>query len=123
MSQCAAGIVQIFGLDYWTTRTGATVPQVMQAPQNTGFAAGIWQNCGVWKGVKGEERSGGGKAERGVVVGPCWRGWEDGWFAPVWKFLSVKLVDSLDETSSPGQITSSFSSLTSGVATSYFFKS
>ena len=70
--QCAAGIVQISGLDYWTTRTGRTVPQVMQAPQNTGFAAGIWQNCGVWKkGVKGEERSGGGRAERGVVVGPC----------------------------------------------------
>ena len=88
--QCAAGIAQISGHDYWTTRTGTTVPQVMQAPQNTGFATGIWQNCGVWKGVKGKERSGGGRAERGVVVGPCGSGWEDGRFAPVWKFLSVK---------------------------------
>ena len=42
------------------------------------------------KGVKGEERSGSCWAGRGVVVGPCGRGWGDGWFAPVWKLLIVK---------------------------------
>ena len=111
-------------LYYWITRTGTTVPQLMQAPQNTGYAAGIWQNCGVWRrGTKDEERSGGGWAERGDVVGHCGRGWEDGWFASVWRFLSVKLLDSLDGTPSLEQFTSSFSSFTAGVSTSSLFSS
>ena len=116
-----SGIVQLSAVSYWAVGTGAaqkgmTVPSIWQPPQITQLAAGIWPNCGDWwKGIQGGVKRGGVRSGGETAGGrhePCGRGWVDGALAPVGKLLSVKLVEPLDETSFPGQLSSTFSSFT-----------
>ena len=48
-------------------------------------------------------KRGGETTGEGGRQGPCGRGWVDGGLDPVEKFLSVKCVEPLDETSFLGQ--------------------
>ena len=57
-------------------------------------------------------KKGGETAGEGGRQGPCGRGWMEGGLAPVGKLLSVKLVEPLDGTSFPEQLSSTFSSFT-----------
>ena len=95
---------------YWDDGPQHWQPVLQKNPQNPQFAAGIWQYCGVWKrGKQGGVKRGGGGTEKGEIE---W-GWVDVGLAPDCEFLSVKFDDSLDETLSLGQSTSSLSSFTS----------